>query len=311
MSHAPPDDDVSQYPADLDRRPAVSEPRSPELDLVQLVRVIRKRWRWIAGVTAAFTVLGVAYALMSTPYYRAEAVLLPRDKNATSGLSGQLSQFAGLAGLAGISVGSTDKQEPLGVLRSRGFARRFIEENNLLGVLVGDSRPTAILMTGNPDASNDIRRVVDRFSRTVMAVSEDKKSGLVVLSITWKDPELAAAWANKIVKQVNDEMRRRALQESEANIRYLQAQLAKTDVVSIRQSISSILETEMQKAMLAQGTAEYAFRVIDPAVPPALRARPKRALIVLLGLSAGLVFSILVALLAGPAARLAAAARHD
>ncbi len=311
MSHAPLDDDALQHPADLDPDRRVSEPRSPELDLVQLVRVMRQRWRWIAGVTAVFTLLGVAYALMSTPFYRAEAVLMPRDKNATSGLSGGLSQLAGLAGLAGISVGTSDKQEPLGVLRSKGFARRFIEENDLIGVLVGDSKLTAGLATGDEDPSNDMGRVVDRFSRTVMAVSEDKKSGLLILSITWKDPEVAAAWANKIVKQVNDEMRRRALQESQANIQYLQAQLAKTDVVSIREAISGILETEMQKAMLAQGTAEYAFRVIDPAVKPALRARPKRPLIVMLAFSVGLVLSILVALLAGPVARVVAAARHD
>jgi len=280
-----------------------------EADLGQLIRVIwRRRW-WIAGLTATITAAGVAYALLVVPIYRAEAVLLPRENNAGFGLSAQLSQFAGLAELAGVSVGSAGKQEPLGVLRSKGFARRFIAENKLVDTLAAESHSRA---TGDDSAvgkSPDIRRVVDDFTRSVMSVTEDKKSGLVTVAVEWKDPDTAALWANGMVRQLNDEMRMRALHEAESNIHYLSGQLEKTGLVAMQQSISRVLESEMQKVMLARGTSEYAFRIIDAAEPPARRERPKRGLIVALTFALGLGLSAFLAVIADPLKRIVTAAR--
>jgi uncharacterized protein involved in exopolysaccharide biosynthesis len=52
--------------------------------------------------------------------------------------------------------------------------------------------------------------------------------------------------------------------------------------------------------MMAQGTDEYAFRVIDEARPPARRARPKRMIITVLALVSGLFMSTIAALLINP-----------
>jgi LPS O-antigen subunit length determinant protein (WzzB/FepE family) len=45
--------------------------------------------------------------------------------------------------------------------------------------------------------------------------------------------------------------------------------------------------------MLARGTQEFAFRIIDPAEPPNKRARPKRVLVVIIGTLAGGVISLI------------------
>ena len=45
------------------------------------------------------------------------------------------------------------------------------------------------------------------------SVDEDKKSGLITLSITWKDPQVAANWANDLVKQLNEQLREQAIDE--------------------------------------------------------------------------------------------------
>jgi len=49
-------------------------------DLGRLVGVALQRKWWIAGFTLLLTVLSVAYALMATEWFRAEAVLLPRER---------------------------------------------------------------------------------------------------------------------------------------------------------------------------------------------------------------------------------------
>jgi uncharacterized protein involved in exopolysaccharide biosynthesis len=266
------------------------------LNLASLIRAVRHHRWWVVVITLLGTLAAVAYAVTAQPVYRAESVLFPRESR-TGGLAAPLAQLGGLADMAGISVGGNSRQEPLGVLRSQGFASRFITQFQLAKVL-------------DPEApTDDPRKATEIFSRQVMSVFEDKRTGLVTVGIRWHDPEVAADWANAVVRQLNDEMRARALKESTANIGYLRDQLESTGTVSLQDSISRLLEAEMQKDMLARGTAEYSFRIVDVAEPPARRAWPKRTLIVVMAFSLSLLASVLLAALAGPLRRLWAGSR--
>lgn len=59
-----------------------------EIDVEQLAGVIWRRKWWIAGWTCLLTALAVVYALVATEWYRAEAVLMPRDSRSGAGLAG-------------------------------------------------------------------------------------------------------------------------------------------------------------------------------------------------------------------------------
>jgi len=112
-----------------------------------------------------------------------------------------------------------------------------------------------------------------------------------------RDPELAAAWANLLAARLNDHMRQRALAEAEANVKYLRREFESTSIVTLQQSISGLLENEMQKLMLARGNSEYAFRVIDRAEVPRAPSKPRVTLIVVLATAFGGMLSVLVVLL--------------
>jgi LPS O-antigen subunit length determinant protein (WzzB/FepE family) len=103
---------------------------------------------------------------------------------------------------------------------------------------------------------------------------------LVTLSIKWTDAEIAADWAMTLVARLNNDMRQRALSEAERNVAYLQAELGATNLATLKESIGSLLEAEMQKLMLAKGNEQFAFRIVDSAQVPKRRSSPKRALIV-------------------------------
>jgi uncharacterized protein involved in exopolysaccharide biosynthesis len=128
----------------------------------------------------------------------------------------------------------------------------------------------------------------------VRKVDEESSTGLVTLSIDWRDPELAASWANLLAVRLNDHMRQRALAEAEANVKYLRHEFETTPIVALQQSISSLLENEMQKLMLARGNAEFAFRVIDRAEVPRVESKPRRVLIVVLATFLGGMLSVFV-----------------
>lgn len=182
-----------------------------EIDLWELWDTVWSgRWLIIA-ITALFAVGGVSYALLAQEWWRAEVVLAPAYKKA---LPGALSQLGGLASLAGANIGGGGDPEPLAMLKSNGFAREFITEQNLMPVLLKDVKSE----DGKP---LDIRDALREFDK-VRSVSDDKKTGLVTLGIRWKDADTAANWANLMVQRLNSRPRAQALAESQGNVDFLQ-----------------------------------------------------------------------------------------
>lgn len=259
---------------------------SPQPSLIDLIVLLWREKVIVVGITFLFAIAGVAYALLATPVYKAEVVMTPAGQRSASGALGQL---GGLAALAGVNIGSGTSSAPLAVLKSREFAEDFIREQRLEKVLIEDF--------DDPKKEYDIRDALRLFLSEVRVVSEDKKAGIVTLSIFWKDAELAALWANAYVERLNARLRDRAIDEAERNVKFLQGEMARTDVVSMQQSVGRILETEMQKYMLAKGEVEYAYRIVDRAAPPKLRESPRRTLIVLISAFFGGVLALLFVLI--------------
>ena len=129
----------------------------------------------------------------------------------------------------------------------------------------------------------DIRVAVKLFHEQILKIGEDRSAGLVTVAIEWTDPEVAAEWASEIVQRLNDRLRERALQEARTNVDYLREEMSRTTLFPLQESIGRLLEIELQKLMLAKGNAEFAFKIVDPAVPPRHRLRPKRAMIAIIG----------------------------
>jgi uncharacterized protein involved in exopolysaccharide biosynthesis len=259
-----------------------------EIDLSEALSVLWAGRLVIILCTLLVGAIGLTYALLAKPWYRAEVILVPADRDSGQGLASQLSRLGGLAGLAGLSIGSSNKAEPVAVLQSRGFARTFIEEQGLLTILLAEKWDLDLgKWKGNPDIEPDIRDAVEHFTKVVRKVTEDRRTGLVTLRVEWHDPALAATWADLMVRRLNSQMRDRALADAEANVAFLRTELESTQVVSLQQSIGRLLEAELQKLMLARSSEEFSFRIVDPAQVPKKKFKPQRALIVLGSLLVG------------------------
>ncbi len=133
------------------------------------------------------------------------------------------------------------------------------------------------------------------FDRRVRSVTEDKKTGLITLRIVWRDREVAAAWANELVARLNSEMQHRAITQADASLGFLKKELEETNVVDTRVAINRLIENQINQRVLANVTAEYAFRVIDHALPADEDdvVRPKKFLMVLIGAFLGFLAGIL------------------
>ena len=266
----------------------VADEGNDEMELVALLRIFWRHRVVILIACVLCVLISGVLAFTATPYYRAEAVITEvqdRGMNNGGAIESQLSGLAGLAGLALPSRGSITQQDAA-ILDSRRLVEEFIKRNDLLPALSrGAPKPPTLWLA------------VKQFKEGVVTIRKDARKGVTTVALEWTDPATAASWTNGFVALANELIRRRALDESSRNIAYLTDQLARTNDVELRKVIYNIIESETKTLMLANGRPEYAFEVVDPAVPPEVKERPHRLLIVLVGAALGLAGGLAVALI--------------
>ncbi len=275
---------------------------SEEISLRELFDALWDRRLLIVALTLGFGIVAAVVSLLLPEKYEASVVLSPVDDDGSGKLGGAgalLSQFGGLASLGGLSLGGGGgKSVAVATLQSHALTEAFIRDNNLLPILYADDWDAAnkTWTITDPDKIPTPWKAERDFAKKVRSVNEDKKTGLVTLTIEWTDPELAAKWATELVQRSNRHLRAKAIAESQTNLAYLNEQLTKTSVVELQKSIYGLIETEIKKVMLANGSEEYAFKVVDPARVAEERTSPKRTLITAVGLFAGMMLGFVLAL---------------
>lgn len=264
-----------------------------------------RKWRAL-GLILALTLLAALASWVFPKTYRASIIVspvtnTPGSNAGGSGLGAVVSQFSNLASAAGLNLATdSHKFEAVALLQSETITEDYIRNNNLLPVLYPGRWDAAARRWSVSDPTDipTVWKATQRFKRHIANVTTDTKTGLVTLTITWDDPHQAAQWANDLVKMTNDYLRGKAIVESDRNIAYLNEQAAKTDVVGVKQAIYSLLQSEISKQMLARGSDEYALKVIDHAFAPEEPYMPQPVMWTLIGLTCGLLFSIIGAFVA-------------
>ncbi len=228
--------------------------------------------------------VGLYIALTATPIFKAEVVVSEvHDGAMGGGASSLVNQFGGLASLAGINLptNGADRTAPA-VLQSRRLVEEFIKSQNLVPVLLADRKEPTLW------------KAVKEFREGVLVIREDKRTNLTTVAMSWKDPAVAARWANDFVALANELIRARAESDSSRDIAYLNKQVAQTNVVDLQRILYNLIESETKTLMLANARTEYAFKVVDPAVTPELKTSPKRTLIVIFATIFGFVIGLAV-----------------
>ena len=139
--------------------------------------------------------------------------------------------------------------------------------------------------------------LVRAFRNNHLLIEEDIKSGLVTVSISHYAPETAKDWANMIVADLNERMRKQDIKEANASIEFLKAKLNETSVSEMQQLFYRLIENESRKVMLANVRPDYVFKIVDPAIAPQDPSEPKRIQIIFIFMAAGGGIGIAMAIL--------------
>ena len=286
-----------------------------EIDLRELFGVLWAGKIKIIAITAVFALASVVYALSVPNQYKATALLSPAQSSG-GGLSGALGQLGGLASLAGVSIGggeSSEAQVAQEIMKSWNFIEGFIKSNDLAVEIYAaegwskssnslqinsdlyDESDSQWLVENNDTGELGLPSSWNLFKRFLgmLSVSEDKKSGLVSVSIEYYSPQIAKHWLDLYVAAINGHMQERKMAEVTRNITYLEAQIKKTNIAEMKEVFYTIIEEQIKSKMLAEASPDYAFVPVSPSMVPEEKSQPKRALICILGTLLGGMLSVL------------------
>lgn len=298
------------------QQPPVQNIADDEIDLRELFKVIWQG-KWIIIVTTfVFAVTSVIYVLSLPDIYKSEALLAPVTEDSSLKVPGQL---GGLAALAGVNLGAMGGDDKTGlaleILKSREFLGRFIEKYDLLIPVMavkGWSRDSNSLEIDGDIYNNEtkqwVRKVKSPFVSKpsvqetykeftkLLQVSQNTTTGMITLSVEYYSPYIAKEWADNLIKEINEDMRQRELQEADSSIAYLNNQIAQTNLADVRTMLFSLIEEQTKTLMLANVRDEYVLKTIDPAIVSEMKNKPQRPFIVILTVLVGGFLSIFMIL---------------
>lgn len=272
---------------------------SDEIDLLKIIQVLWQQKLTIITITFIAAVFSVIFALSIPNTYKSSALLAPINQDES--LSSKFSSLSSISSLANISLPGEvggKSQEAIARIRSLDFfTNQFLPYINLEDLMA--------LQKWNPE-DNTLVYDSDKFDpilkkwvrkpnypykiipsnqeayevyKEIVSISEDRKTKFITISTYSYSPYIAKDWLDVIVNNINESMRREEIKLASSSIKFLNEQYIETNLTPIKESISKILETQIQKLMLASADENYIFNILEQPVVPEFKFSPSRAII--------------------------------
>lgn len=323
-----------------------------EIDLAELIQKLQNNRKYILKAIGVGFIIGIIIAISLPKTYKVDITLSP--ESGQNGSSSNLAGMASMLGIGGIGGTSQDavnstmfpdlikstpfilemynvKVTPLNSKETISLSE-YIETQkkpwwNYVLSLPGKAIGGIISLFSSEKEINE-NKVIDPFRLTgeqngkisaikeALSASEDKKSGMTIVSATFQDPEVAATIADSAVVKLQEyiiDYRTRKAQEDcnyleklckERKEEYYKAQKAYADFMdanrnvilqrtqaegtrlqndmSIAFQIYSQVETQLQVARAKVQEAKPVFAIVEPATVPLGPSGPNNKIIILL-----------------------------
>lgn len=277
--------------------------KDDQIDLINFFLFFWSRKILITIIASIGVIFFVFYSLSIPNKYESDSLLAPStsfQQNSNIGM------FNGAASLAGIplptSEGSNNLNLAIEILNSRDFRLRFVHSRNISVDLVAaidwDKKTRALIydeeiydftnskwIARGPNFNEDgptSQTIID-FMSDLISVRKDLETGFVRISVKHYSPDIAEKWLFWIIEDINETLKNRDLLFATKTKAYLLEQIQKNSIAELNQVFNDLVESQIEKIMLAEVNDEYAFTVIDPPMLPERKSEPNRVKIVLFG----------------------------
>lgn len=301
-------------------------PKNEDLSLYGLFALFIENWLTLVISGFSFAIIALVWSLNQPNIYKAETLLMPVTDD-SAGLGGLAGSLGGLAAMAGVNIpegGNDNTQLALSLITSQAFLSEFIVENDLIVPVMAaedwDLESNKLII--NPDIYDQATKQWVRAAKAprkqqpsvqetyeqllqLIEVEQDPKTKFVKLSVEFYSPHLAAEWTAKLVNKLNEAIRVMDKDEATESIQYLEQLSEEVYLQELKKAFSALMEEQLKSKMLAEVRKDYVFKVVDPAIAPELKDKPKRAIIIIVaGFLGGIVGLMIILFRTGRAAHL-------
>jgi uncharacterized protein involved in exopolysaccharide biosynthesis len=294
------------------RRPKLAE----VVTIHDVIAPLARRWRLLFGLPLGLAVVAGLISLLLPSVYTAQTTLTPAASSSVGGLSGSaLASLAGLAGQLGVTAGAGGSLSP-------DFIADVLTSREVLTTTLASEFPDPESKTQRPlleilrvEGKSETARTSEgvRQLEKLVKTRVDHSTGIVTLMVKTRDPQLAAAVANRmrdILNSFNLERRqsqsreqarftRERLSQAEAELRqaeaaqlrFLQRNREYTGspllefehsrlrrAVDLKQEVYTSLAKGYEEARIAEVRDTPVITTIDTAVAPDRRSSPRPVL---------------------------------
>ena len=269
-----------------------------EIDLIELFKVLIRRWKFLLGFPLLCTLVAVYITLYKLPViYKSNAVITPSEESA-SGLSSKLGALSGMLPIDIPTSGSKANLENF--LNSRTLKERLIEKYDLLPRLYKDAwdAETGIWKMEDPDQIPTVIKALQGNALGCFQVAKDTKTGLLTISWSDEDPAFAKQMLDRVIAELqyyldneyeSDAKREREfvedqLKKATTELEYWERQVPSKkltlDKIARERLAATTVYTELRKqleiAKITEAKEITSFRVLDKPFVPVRRDSPKR-----------------------------------
>ena len=280
-----------------------------EIDLRELFNALWTAKKLIILITAIFAIGSVVYSLSLNDYYKSGSIFLARSASGNQGLS-QYSSLAAMAGIKLPSSGEDKTAQMIELIKSRKFVKHLMTFENILPSILAaksyDSSTQELLFNQKLYESEtktwknkEIPSYLKAHSAylNMLSITQDKKTGFIYINIEHISPVFAKDFLELIIRESNELVRKKDMEESKQGLEYLTSELSKTPFVEIKESINALIEVQLETQMLAQINQDYIFIEIEPPFIPEQKSKPTRSFICVIGTMLGGMLSVLIVLI--------------
>ncbi len=305
-----------------------TNPQNQNKDEIDLLEVFLKIWaykRFIIIFTVLVAVGSIVYSLVAEPQYEASVKLY---KKTSEGQSSRIQGLAAQFGMGGAVPGGSSQFNIKDLLQSRRINKKIIYKDwetkefdkpvNLIEYweIEGETKEEKFLKA--------LESIKDKIT-----VNKDEETQLITITIMMPEAQLAADIGNYVTKLIEEYVQNEQKTTTKQNLQYIEKRLetvkkeltqAEEELkrfresnrviqsspelqmelgrlqrqVTIKQEVYLQLQKEREMAEIELVKETPVINVLDEAMKPEERAKPKRKLIVIVGTFAGFFLSLLI-----------------
>lgn len=289
--------------------------RSDDIDIYQMLKILFRNMVPIVSITSFFAIVSVIYALSLPNIYRSSALLYPSESD-DSAMNQLTQRYGSLASLAGVSLPPTETGTKANIAINKLYSREFLQHLLTFEGVTQKLYATKIFNSDNgeiifdPEIFNfekkawvrkveypfspepSLLEVHDLYLSEILTVYHDKLTNFITISVSHKSPIFAKEFLDLVIKELNNISRDESIGQSNQALMYLNDKYSSAFDIQIKESVSRIIESQMQIQMFANIRDDYLLQIIDKPFIPEKKISPTRSIICILVTFIGFIISI-------------------